>query len=133
MSMVSALADYIAAVTGSTLGQNLFIGEAPSSNKVPDAIWWIVEDGGGIISRNATGESLKNYQFSIYYRDRDYGATKSALYTLEEAVNCDGCTQLVGFDTIDIQATTFPIDNDLDREDRKIGLIQLTITNFKEC
>ena len=66
MSLVSAFATYLQGVTGTTLGQTLFIGEAPSSNKVADAIWWIVENGGSVIRKNATGEATKNYQFNVF-------------------------------------------------------------------
>lgn len=133
MSLVASLASYLQSFTGTTLGQTLFIGEAPSSNKVADAIWWIVENGGGVIQKNSTGEALKSYQFNIFYRSRDYEAIKTAMYSLEEDLNCDNCSQISGYDTIDIEATTFPIDNDLDSEDRKIGLLQTTITTYKEC
>lgn len=133
MSLVSAFATYLQSVTGTTLGQTLFIGEAPSSKKVVDAIWWIVENGGGVIQKNATGEATKSYQFNVFFRSRDYEAIKDAMYELEEDLNCDNCSQISGYDTIDIEATTFPIDNDLDSEDRKVGLLQVTITTYKEC
>ena len=133
MSLVSAFATYLQGVTGTTLGQTLFIGEAPSSQKVADAIWWIVENGGGVIQKNATGEARKSYQFNVFYRSRNYEAIKTAMYDLEEDLNCDNCSQISGYDTIDIEATTFPIDNDLDSEDRKVGLLQVTITTYKEC
>lgn len=133
MNIATSLANYLLTFTGSTLGQTLFIGEAPSSNKVADSIWWIVQNGGGVVQKNATGEAEKNYQFSIYYRNRDYGAIYTAMTDLEEDLNCDNCTQLSGFDTIDIEATTFPIDDDLDQEGRKVGLLQITITTYKEC
>lgn len=133
MSLVSAFATYLAGVTGTTLGQTLFIGEAPSSNKVADAIWWIVENGGGVIQKNATGETRKSYQINVFCRNRDYQAIKDDMSTLEEDLNCDNCSQLSGYDTIDIEATTFPIDNDLDNEDRKVGLLQVTILTYKEC
>jgi len=133
MSLVSAFATYLQTVTGTTLGQTLFIGEAPSSKKVADAIWWIVETGGGVLQKNATGEATKSYQFNVFFRSRDYEAIKDGLYALEEDLNCDNCSQISGYDTIDIEATTFPIDNDLDSEDRKVGLLQVTITTYKEC
>lgn len=133
MNLAEAFATHLATLTGTTLGQTLFIGEAPSSNKVADAIWWIVENGGGVLRKNSTGEAQKNYQINVFYRDRDYKAVKDAMYALEEDLNCDGCSQLSGYDTIDIEAITFPIDNDLDNEDRKIGLLQANITIYKEC
>lgn len=133
MSLVADFATYLAGVTSTTLGQTLFIGQAPSSDKVADSIWWIVENGGGVIQKNATGEARKSYQFNVFCRNRDYEVIKTAMSDLEEDLNCDNCSQLSGYDTIDIEATSFPIDNDLDSEDRKVGLLQVTITIYKEC
>lgn len=134
MSLVESFAGYLENTLGlATLGTDLFIGEAPSSNRVPDSIWWIIDNGGSPIKKNSTGESLKNYQIQIFYRNRDYKLVKDAMFLLEEELNCDGCTQLSGFDTIDIIAITFPIDNDLDQEDRKIGMIQANVTTYKSC
>lgn len=133
MNVLTELVAYIENLTGAILGQTLFIGQAPSSNRVADSIWWIIEDGGGVTRKNITGELSKSYNFNIFYRSRDYGEVKTALYQLEEDLNCDSCTQFDSLDTIDIEATAFPIDNDLDNEDRKIGLVQVTILIYKEC
>lgn len=133
MSLVDSLATYLASTLSVTLGQDLFIGQAPSSNRVADDIWWVIENGGGIVQKNATGEAQKSYQFNVYGRNRNYKTLKDAMNTLEENLNCDNCSQLSGYDTIDIEATSFAIDNDLDAEDRKIGLLQVTITTYKEC
>lgn len=133
MNLLDSFAQYLQTMGIATLGQNLFIGEAPSSNQVQDSVWWIIDSGGSPIAKNQTGESRKAYQITVFNRDRNYKTIKNAMFALEEQLNCDGCTQLQGFDTIDIEATTFPIDQDLDNEDRKIGMLQATITTYKEC
>lgn len=133
MNIALAFAEYLQSVSIGTLGQDIFIGQAPSSNKVPDAIWWLKVSGGTPTTRLATGESLKNYTIEVYRRSRDYGEVYQDMQDLEELLNCDGCTQLDGYDTIDIVATNFPIDSDLDHEDRKIGLLQATLTTYKTC
>jgi hypothetical protein len=133
MNIAEAFADYLVNLGKGTLGQNIFIGQAPSSNRVSDSIWWIVGNGGSSLQKNSTGESLKNYQLSVYYRNRDYKTVYDTLSDLEESINCDGCAQLDSFDTIDIEASTFPVDNDLDNEDRKVGLLQVNLTTYKEC
>lgn len=133
MTLIESFATYLQSITGSVLGQDLFIGNAPSSNKVPDSIWWIIDNGGSPIKKNSTGESMKRYQVQVFYRDRDYEVVKNKLFALEEELNCDGCTQLQDYITVDIEALTFPIDNDLDVEDRKVGLLQVNLTTYKEC
>jgi len=111
----------------------LFIGRAPSSNEAADELWWVIGNGGTPLSRASTGETVKNYQVQVYYRSRDYQRIADAMQQLEEDLNCDRCTPLEGFDTLDIEATVFPIDNDLDSEDRKVGLLQVSLTTYKEC
>lgn len=133
MTLEKAFANYLQGLGIATLGQDLWIGEAPSSNEVPDDIWWIVANGGSPVRKNKTGESMKSYLIQIFARNRNPRIIAEAMQTLEENLNCDNCTQLEGFDTVDIEATTFPIDNDLDSEDRKVGLLQATLTTYKEC
>lgn len=133
MNLSEAFVEYIENLGIATFGQDLFIGEAPSSNHVLDAIWWIKTSGGTPERRLPTGETVKNYLIEIFYRNRDYKAVYDAMEDLEEQLNCDGCSQLTGFETMDIQATVFPIDNDIDSEDRKVGLLQATLRVYQTC
>lgn len=116
-----------------TLEQDIIIGRAPSSNETSDDIWWMITNGGGILQKNQTGEARKSYAFLVYRRGRNYREIDEELQTLEENINCDRCSVLEGFDTIDIEATVFPTDDDLDSEDRKVGMLQVTVTTYKEC
>lgn len=140
VNLAQAFATYLQSLGIATIGQDLFVGRAPAitetlsnGNKVPDNIWWIISNGGNPIKKNSTGESLKSYQVQIFSRNTNPRTIAEELFTLEEDLNCDGCSQLTGFDTVDIEATTFPIDNDLDSEDRKVGLLQVNLTTYKEC
>lgn len=133
MNVAQSFAQYMQDNSVATLGQNLYIGEAPSSNKVSDAVWWIVASGGTPETRLPTGETVKNYLVQIFYRDRDYRTVYETAQSLEERINCDACTQLEGYETMDMQATAFPVDNDLDNEDRKVALIQATIRVYASC
>lgn len=131
--LLEAFAEYLENLGIATRGQDLFIGEAPSSNMVQDSVWWVIDNGGQPVRKNSTGEALKAYQIQIFNRNRNIKDIKRDMFTLEEELNCDGCTQLTGFETIDIEATTFPIDQDIDNEDRKIGMLQVNLTTYKEC
>lgn len=134
MTIAKAFSDYLVnAGVCQALGTDLFIGTAPSSNKVVDAIWWIKISGGSKQTKLASGESIKNYLVEVYRRSRDYQQVNDDMESLEELLNCNGCVQLEGFDTLQIEATSFPIDNDLDSEDRKVGLLQATLSVYKSC
>jgi hypothetical protein len=132
MSLASAFAPYLATQSGSTIGQDLFIGQAPSSNKVPDAVWSVTSSGGSKAITLQSGESVKSYLLEIRYRNRDYETVYDKLHALEEALNAGDCTQLSGFETLSIEATTFPVDEDLDSEDRKLGLLVATVLTYKD-
>lgn len=133
MSVVSSFATFLATTVGSTIGQDLFIGLAPSSQQTQDSIWWIVATGGEKTISLPTGEALKQYRIDIFYRSMDYESVFTELSDLEEALNCDGCTQLVGYEVVDVEAFVFSIDQDLDNEERKVGLVEANITIFKGC
>lgn len=132
-NILESFADHLQSLGVATRGQDLWIGGAPSSNDVPDEIWWVIDDGGGPVSTNRTGEMIKNYQISVFCRDRDYTAINRKIFELEEKLNCSNCNQISGFDTLNIQTTSFPIDLDLDGEDRKIGMLQVQLITYKEC
>lgn len=132
MNIVEAFKEYFETLTGSTFEQDLYISGAPSSNKAPDNIWWLVASGGSPTA-NASSENLKSYQIDIYRRHLDPKTLYDELQSLEEDLNCAACISIEGYDVVDTVATTFPVDNDLDDERRKVGLLQLTITTYKSC
>lgn len=132
MNIAEAFATYLENESIATIGQDLFIGEAPSSNKVPDSIYWVEASGGDTLRKLKTNGKMKSYLIEVRYRNRNYQVVYDRLNTLEELLNSGACTSLTGYETVDVEATTFPIDDDLDSEDRKVGLLQVTITTFKE-
>jgi hypothetical protein len=131
MNLIEAFADYMdnELLTG-TLGDDLFIGGAPI--EAPDACWWLTMSGGSTNLSLETGEKVKDYQIDVFYRDIDEQAVYSNLQELEEDINSDRCTQLTGYETIDMEATLFSVDQDIDQEDRKVGLLTITIRIYKE-
>lgn len=131
MNILTAFVAYLEASGIATLGQDLFVGSAPSSNQTSDAIYWLKANGGQPDPSLPTGERFKSYGIQVYYRDRDHQAVYTKLFDLEERLNTPGVS-LSGFETIEVQTTTFPIDNDLDDEDRKVGLLQATIKIYKD-
>lgn len=109
-------------------GEKFFIGAAPK--ETTDDIYWLISNGGAPISTNVTGQKIKTYVLSLYFRSKSAEVVDEALQNLEETINIDQCTQLAGFDTIDMEATSFASDQDLDNEERTIGLVQVTITTY---
>ncbi len=133
MTIAESFVDYLEEKGVGTFGQNIFIGEAPMTNKVTDPIWWVIESGGSKLVKAMTGESIKQYTLNLYRRDRDYKLLSQTLFDLGEELSCSNCVQLQDFETVEIEVTSFPIDQDLDSEDRKIGLLQINIKTYKEC
>lgn len=126
-NIVEAFAEYLESSSVATLGTDLFIGEAPTD---PDALWWLTGNGGNPETKAATGERIKTYQVGVFYRDRSGKNVYDRLFALEDQLN-SGSIDLTGFDTVEVQAITFPIDQDLDDEDRKVGLLQAQLTIYK--
>lgn len=133
MNIVQSFVDFLESNNVATFGQDLFIGGAPSSNKVPDTIYWAVGRGGTVVSANQTGEKVKEYIIELYMRDRDYQTVYDAMQELEELLNCANCVELDGYELIDIHASLMFVDEDLDNEDRKLGMIQVNATTHKAC
>lgn len=109
--------------------QDIFLGAVPVN--APAKAFWIVSGGGSPIIKNNTGEKMKNYLLNVYYRNTDSQDVDQVLQDLEESVNSKACTQLNGYDTIELDGTGFQSDQDLDAEDRTVGLLQVTVTVYQ--
>lgn len=109
-------------------GVDLFIGGAPLD--APNDCWWVLAGGGTALSTNRTGEKQKQYVLNVFYRDKSRQDVYENLQALEEAINSDACTQLDGYETVDLECLLFPSDQDLDVEDRTVGLLEVTCTTY---
>lgn len=130
MNISRAFATYLEAEGYGTFGDDLFIGGVPQGS--PDASYWIVAEGGTSTIKNHTGEKLKAYTLSLYYRSTNALDVYDNLQALEEEINSAGCPDLEGFTTVDSEAILFHSDQDLDNEDRTIGLLQVSLTTYQE-
>lgn len=113
-----------------TPGQDIFIGGVPK--RAPDRCWWVTSGGGSVEQKLRTGETFKNYVADVYYRSDSDRDVYEKLQAFEEQINSAGCLQLDGYNTIDLEAILFPTDQDLDSEDRTVGLLQVRIRTYKE-
>lgn len=131
MNITEAFVEYLESLLLGTLGVDIFIGSVPQD--APNNCYWLVGSGGSPVSRNQTGEVVKNYTIDIFYRNLSAEVVYNTLQDLEIEVNKAVCTQLNGFDTIEMQAVLFPSDQDIDNEDRTVGLVQVLVkTYYKE-
>ena len=129
MNIAEAFVEYMEDLTMGTLGTNIYISSVPQ--EAPDAVWWVVKSGGSPVRKNSTGERVKDYNLSVFYRDIDAEQVYELIQDFEEEINSKGCIQLDGYDTIEMEATVFPTDQDLDNEDRVVGLISIRITVYQ--
>lgn len=115
-----------------TFGTDIFIGSAPVDTEVPDNIWWVVANGGNNLSKNVTKEKQKNYILSVYYRGLNQQEVDETIQQLEVLMNDNNCIDIEGYDILETETTVFQSDQDLDNENRTVGLIQITLTVYKK-
>ncbi len=125
MNITKAFTTYMESEGFGTFGGDLFIGGAPL--EAPASCWWVVSSGGAPELKNSTGEMLKAYVLGVYYRDTDTEQVYEKLQQLEELINSIVCVQLDSYETVNMEALGFPADQDLDAEDRTVGLLQVTV------
>ena len=133
MTISQSFVEFLESKGFGTFGQNIYLYRVPNSKKTQTELFWIVPTGGTPTRRNRTGELIKAYQFSLYYRSMSAKKIDEVLNQAEEMLNCATCVQLNGFELVDIQATQFPISQDLDSEDRVVGLLQVQLQVYKGC
>lgn len=130
MTVAQALAQFLQDNGFGTVGTNLFINSVPL--EAPKASWWIVGGGGNSTIRAQTGEKVKAYIYTIFYRNTDASDVDSQLQNLEEFFNSKACKSLGDdYQTIDMESTGFQVTADLDLEDRSLGSIEVTITVYQ--
>lgn len=112
------------------LGTDLFIGGVDLS--APSNCWWIVSSGGASEPRNITGERQNSYTLEVYYRNKDANLVYDTMQELSDAINSVGCLELANYTFIAMESIVFPTDNDLDDEERTVGVIQVSLTVYQE-
>lgn len=110
-------------------GQNLFLGQVPQD--APDAVFWVITSGGSPIQKLPSGGAVKQYFISLYYRDDREVNIERTLFAIEELLNCSSCINLTGLQVYDVQSSQFPTDQDIDKEERRIGFLQANIKIYK--
>lgn len=114
-------------------GQNIYLYRVPNSKKTETEVLWLIPTGGFPASVNKTGELVKAYQMLIYFRSNSAKKIDEVLNDLEQTLNCAQCVNLVGFELVSIRATQLPADQDLDSENRMVGVINCQIQVYKSC
>lgn len=133
MTIKEAFAQYMQDVLnlGTTEGddRDIFLTAVPQ--QAPDRAWWIVGSGGTPVTDNQTGEKLKEYLLNIFHRDKKDSDLDETLQAFEERINSKHCDALEGYDTIKMTAMGFQSDQDLDAEDRSVGMVQVTVQVYQ--
>lgn len=113
-----------------TFKVDLYLSQVPDD--APDDCYWVITSGGSPIQKLRTGEKVKQYFVSVYYRSTKAKHIEKNMFKLEELLNKPNCLQLEGFETIEVEADQFPSDIDFDSEDRRVGLLQANIKIYKK-
>lgn len=128
-TIAKSFSTYMEAEGYGIFGTDLFIGSAPDG--ALDDCWWIIFSGGSSQIKNKTGERVKVYVLDVYHRGTDSASVDQNLQAFEEQINSIHCDQLDGFDTVEMEAVNFASDQDLDVEDRSVGLVQVQVTVYQ--
>lgn len=129
-TITEAFAEFLQNSSVATFGTNLFISQVP--NNAPDECYWLITSGGSPIQKLKSGEKVKQYFVSVYFRSTSTKDVERKLFELEETLNTPGCLTLTGFEVIEVEATQFPSDTDLDDEERRVGFLQANIKTYKK-
>lgn len=114
-------------------GQNIYAYRVPNSKKTQTELYYLIPSGGSPVRKMPTGQTVKLYQILIYFRSNSAEKVDNTLNALEELLNCSGCVELEEYELVGIEATTFPTDQDLDSENRMVGMIQCQLQVYKGC
>ena len=129
MNIARSFVEYMEDLSMGTFGTDIFVGNIAMD--APNKAWWVLSSGGVTFGKNSTGERIKNYTLSVYYRNTDAEDVYETMQEFEDEINSKHCVQLDTYDTIEMEASVFPTDQDLDNEDRVVGLMQIKISVYQ--
>jgi hypothetical protein len=109
---------------------DIYIGGLPVGEDVANNQWGIVASGGNNIIKAQTGEKMKQYLISAYFRSNKAELVDETMFLFETQINEGNCDQLEDFDTIEMEALSFPSDQDLDSEDSTVALCEVAINVY---
>lgn len=128
MNITYRFAQYLASQGFGVLGTNLFVGAIPKT--APSECYWVTSAGGTNGKRNKTGERIKMYNVSIYFRSTDPATVEDKMELIETTLNSSTCPTLTDYDTISIEAFTYPSGQQIDSEKHLVGLVEAKITTY---
>lgn len=133
MTVARAFVKFLETEGFGVFGQNIYLYRVPNSFKAESEVMWVIPSGGNIVGKNRTGEQIKAYQFLIYFRSVSAEKIDIALSAMEEQLNCSNCVKLEGYELVQVNTTQFPADQDLDAENRMVGMIRVQLEVYKSC
>lgn len=133
MTILQAFANFLVDKGFGQLGQNIYLYHVPNSKKAENNLFYLIPSGGYPAQINKTGEMIKAYQIMIYYRNNSARKVDEVLNELEKTLNCASCVHLDGFELVEIRANQFVSDQDLDQENRIVGMITCQVQVYSTC
>lgn len=132
MNVTHAFAEYLEGAGLATLGTDMFISRAPSSTKAGNRVFWLKAAGGSTPIRSVNGTPRVEHVIEIYHRDVAGEGVYETLQSLGDLLSDAGCVPLSGYNVMSISTNGPWADQDLDDEEREVGMIQATIIVHKE-
>jgi hypothetical protein len=132
MTVAQAFATYLQSINVATVGTNLFMSRWPSSKKTADPSFLIKEAPGQLVQRTIQGQAINRYLIELYMRDYNASNVDATLQSLRGQLTTSAVT-LSGYTLYSNPETNGPwSDQDLDDEERTVGLLQIRLTIIEE-
>lgn len=125
MSIVRDFVTFMEDYSLGVFGDDIFVGGVPLN--APDSAWWVTSSGGNSAIKSVDGGKVKEYRLNVYYRGIGEDNVYSTLQDFEDLINTGACYEIGAYETVEVEATVFPVDQDLDIEERSVGLVEVTI------
>lgn len=120
--------DWLCETFGFVGGVDAFQHRIPTTNQTGDtSVMWLVEDPGYVTRQFLTSSKLKEYNFSINYRNVKARAVDLKVLEMEQVINHVKCFTLPSYSVMQIQATSFGADVDPDEEKFTRGTISVSL------
>lgn len=121
---------FLEELLGLEFGKDLFYMRTPD---VDTPVFWVVQNSGVVSWENKTNEKLKEYSFTLNFRDTSAENVDKTIEKVESILSKLKCIRFKCHYVYRISLSTLPSQDDVDSEDRYRGSLNITLHAYDKA
>ena len=126
-TLAAEMFDWCTAQFGWKQGVNAFLNILPDTNQVSGEAWWLIDTDSYVSQQMISKSKLKRYTLTLNYRHTKARVVDATILKIEQILNHTTCFQLPSYKVIQMQASNWNADQDVENENFYRGSLTITL------